>query len=144
MEKSDFVNSYLNDIGRPWRTFLIIFKADKELVVAYQAQIPWAPLNARSSYGQRLSITRAFIHSSFYGSWLVGSGLKDRAGGCLNHKDSFLNNPQFRSVSVDRFKLHSSELSLGASLLIPEPFASCFELCLCLWRPILEITCYMG
>lgn len=39
---------------------------------------------------------RTLVEQSFFGEWTVGErGTPlDRAGGCINHRDSFLRNPQ--------------------------------------------------
>ncbi|CAN8022093.1 unnamed protein product [Ixodes persulcatus] len=41
---------------------------------------------------------RTLVEQSFFGEWTVGErGTPlDRAGGCINHRDSFLRNPQYR------------------------------------------------
>lgn len=44
------------------------------------------------------TLGRCWSEATFHGEWTVGERgeAKDRAGGCINHKDSFLQNPQYR------------------------------------------------
>ncbi|XP_064113944.1 calpain-5-like isoform X6 [Macrobrachium nipponense] len=44
------------------------------------------------------SLTKTWHETTFYGAWTIGirGHNADRAGGCTNHKETFLRNPQYR------------------------------------------------
>jgi calpain-5 len=43
------------------------------------------------------SFAKTWKESCTFGSWIRGESVKtNRAGGCLNHLDTFLQNPQYR------------------------------------------------
>ena len=68
----------------------------------------WMPFDDFLSNFTELSICRLINTSVFsfsktwkeaqqFGCWMRGEGMKtNRAGGCLNHKETFLQNPQYR------------------------------------------------
>ncbi|XP_068228201.1 calpain-5-like isoform X4 [Palaemon carinicauda] len=45
-----------------------------------------------------LSLSKTWHETTFYGAWTIGirGHNADRAGGCTNHKETFLRNPQYR------------------------------------------------
>ena len=47
------------------------------------------------------SLSKTWKETMLFGSWRLGESTSSRAGGCLNHPDTFLNNPQ-------ACKLHTS------------------------------------
>ena len=42
------------------------------------------------------SFAKTWKESQEFGSWIKGEKNNNRAGGCLNHGESFLQNPQYR------------------------------------------------
>ena len=52
----------------------------------------------------QFSFSKTWTETQFFGSWSIGSGRLNRAGGCLNHPETFLNNPQYRFVAKEPLK----------------------------------------
>uniref|UniRef100_A0A8C4RPF4 Calpain-5-like n=1 Tax=Erpetoichthys calabaricus TaxID=27687 RepID=A0A8C4RPF4_ERPCA len=42
-----------------------------------------------------LSFHKTWLEACLFGEWVPGQGLNNRSGGCINHRDTFLQNPQF-------------------------------------------------
>ena len=45
------------------------------------------------------SFNKTWSESQLFGSWITGDGNNNRAGGCLNNRLLFLQNPQYRYVT---------------------------------------------